>query len=283
MEGSVISVENCTGRAFPVITVRVNCAGQSYHGDIFSKVKSSMISSHEHFFDMSNDDTCLYGGGVCDVEHVMPRQRVHFGGTSDIFSDAVSEGLIKDGFVVVTVLDNITGDAREAEELLVDSIPDALAWNKNRAGANLFSNHLNQMVLYMLGFQTDRKNEIIRNKECCLKATGTDAWSLGTDAYSNGTDKYSEGTDKYSKGTDAYSKGTDKRSMGIAKLPSSKEILNADFELTCKKCNTTRKVDSINGKVKIKKSGSKYVLAKRSRYYCSSCKGEMAAKSIKKL
>ena len=61
MEGSaaIISVEKYTGRAFPVIIVCVNCAGQSYQGDIFSKLTSLMISSHEHDFDMSNDDTCL--------------------------------------------------------------------------------------------------------------------------------------------------------------------------------------------------------------------------------
>ena len=80
---------------------------------------------------------------------------------------------------------------------------------------------------------------------------------------------------------------TDKKSMGIAKLPSSKEIPNSDFELTCKKCNMTRKVDSVNGKVKIFKSGSKYVLAKKANgsyhYHCPSCKSNVTAKSIKKL
>ena len=138
MEGSaaIISVEKCTGRAFPVITVCVNCAGQSYQGDIFSKVTSLIISSHEHFFDMSNGDTCLYGGGVSDEEHSMPRLRVHLSGSSDIFSDAVLEGLIKDAFVVVTVFNNIKGDARDGEILLIDSIPDALVWNKNKGGAN---------------------------------------------------------------------------------------------------------------------------------------------------
>ena len=83
MEGSaaIISVEKYTGRAFPVIIVCVNCAGQSYQGDIFSKLTSLMISSHEHDFDMSNDDTCLYGGWVCDKEHISPRFDIHFGGT----------------------------------------------------------------------------------------------------------------------------------------------------------------------------------------------------------
>ena len=114
----------------------------------------------------------------------------------------------------------------------------------------------------MCAFQTACKGDIIRNKKCVKRANGTDA---------------------YSKGTDKFYKGTDKKSMGIAKLPSSLEIPNADFELTCKKCNTTRLVDSVNGKVKIKKSGSKYVLAKCRRYHCPSCNGDMAAKSIKKL
>jgi len=31
----------------------------------------------------------------------------------DIFSDAVSEGLIKDGFGVVTVFDNVSGDEKK--------------------------------------------------------------------------------------------------------------------------------------------------------------------------
>ena len=76
LEGSaaIIRVETCTGREFSVITVRVDCAGQSFQDDIFSNVTSSMISSHEDVFDMSNDDTCLYGGGVCDVEHGMPTE-----------------------------------------------------------------------------------------------------------------------------------------------------------------------------------------------------------------
>ena len=233
LEGSaaIISVETCTGREFSVITVRVDCAGQSFQDDIFSNVTSSMISSHEDVFDMSNDDTCLYGGGVCDVEHGMPRQCLHFGGSSDIFSDAVSEGLIKDAFVVITEFNNVSGDVIDGEKHLVDSIPVGLAWNKNKAGANLFSTHSKQMVLYICAFQTACKGDIIRNKKCVKRANGTDAYSKGTDAYS-------KGTDAYSKGTDAYSKGT-------AILLSSKEIPNADFEVTCKKCNTTRKVDSI--------------------------------------
>jgi hypothetical protein len=317
LEGSaaIISVETCTGREFSVITVRVDCAGQSFQDDIFSNVTSSMISSHEDVFDMSNDDTCLYGGGVCDVEHGMPRQCLHFGGSSDIFSDAVSEGLIKDAFVVITEFNNVSGDVIDGERHLVDSIPVGLAWNKNKAGANLFSTHSKQMVLYICAFQTACKGDIIRNKKCVKRANGTDAYSKGTDAYSKGTDKYSKGTDKYSKGTDKYSKGTDKYSegtdklsmgigkvamgigkvamgigkvaMGTAKLPSSSEIPNADFELTCKKCNMTRKVDSVNGKVKIFKSGSKYVLAKKANgsyhYHCPSCKSNVTAKSIKKL
>jgi len=178
---------------------------------------------------MSNDDTCLYGGGVCDVEHGMPRQCLHFGGSSDIFSDAVSEGLIKDAFVVITEFNS--GDVIDGEKHLVDSIPVGLAWNKNKAGSNLFSTHSKQMVLYVCAFQTACKGDIIRNKKCVKRANGTDAYSKGTDAYS-------KGSDAYSKGTDAYSKGT-------AILLSSKEIPNANFEVTCKKCNTTRKVDSI--------------------------------------
>jgi hypothetical protein len=233
MEGSaaILSVRTCTGRAFPVVTIRVDCARQSFRGDIFLKVTSSMILSHEHVFDMSKGDSILYGGGVSDEEHSIPRLKVHFGGSSDIISDAVSEGLIEDGFALVTVFDNVSGDAGSAEALLIDSIPDALVWNKNKGGANLLLAHLNQMVLYMCAFQTACKGDIIRNKKCVKRANGTDAYSKGTDAYS-------KGTDAYSKGTDAYSKGT-------AILLSSKEIPNADFEVTCKKCNTTRKVDSI--------------------------------------
>jgi len=115
MEGSaaIISVDTCTGRAFPVITVRVDCAGQSFRGDIFLKVTSSMILSHEHVFDMSKGDSILYGGGVSDEEHSIPRLKVHFGGSSDIISQAVSEGLIKDGFGVVTVFDNVSGDEKK--------------------------------------------------------------------------------------------------------------------------------------------------------------------------
>ena len=80
MEGSaaILSVRTCTGRAFPVVTIRVDCARQSFRGDIFLNVTSSMISSHEHVFDMSNADTCLYGGFFCDVEHIAPRFAVHF-------------------------------------------------------------------------------------------------------------------------------------------------------------------------------------------------------------
>jgi hypothetical protein len=120
---------------------------------------------------------------------------------------------------------------KKTEALLIDSIPDALAWNNNKGGVNLNSTRSNQMVLYVCAFQTACKGDIIRNKKCVKRANGTDAYSKGTDAYS-------KGTDAYSKGTDAYSKGT-------AILLSSKEIPNADFEVTCKKCNTTRKVDSI--------------------------------------
>jgi hypothetical protein len=200
LEGSaaIISVETCTGREFSVITVRVDCAGQSFQDDIFSNVTSSMISSHEDVFDMSNDDTCLYGGGVCDVEHGMPRQCLHFGGSSDIFSDAVSEGLIKDAFVVITEFNNVSGDVIDGERHLVDSIPVGLAWNKNKAGANLFSTHSKQMVLYICAFQTACKGDIIRNKKCVKMANGTDAWSEGTDKVSMGIDKRSKGIDKVS-------------------------------------------------------------------------------------
>jgi hypothetical protein len=183
----------------------------------------------------------------------------------DIFSDAVSEGLIKDGFGVVTVFDNVSGDAGSAEALLIDSIPDALAWNKNKGGANLHSTHSNQMVLYICAFQIARKDEIIHNKKCVKMANGTDAVSMGTNKKSRGIDKVSIGTGKVARGTDKKSMGIDKVSMGTAKLPSSKEIPNAHFELTCKQCNKTRWVDSVNGKVKIEKSGSKYVLAKNQR------------------
>ena len=72
-----------------------------------------MILSHEHVFDMSKGDSILYGGGVSDEEHSIPRLKVHFGGSSDIISDAVSEGLIEDGFALVTVFDNVSGDEKK--------------------------------------------------------------------------------------------------------------------------------------------------------------------------
>ena len=121
----------------------------------------------------------------------------------------------------------------------------------------------------------------IRNKY----SKGNDKYSKGTDKYSKGIDKISMCTDKKSMHTDKVSMHTEKKSMGTAELPSSLEIPNADFELTCKKCNMMRLVDSVNGKVKIEKSGLKYVLVKNSRccYFCPGCRGKVTAKSIKKL
>jgi hypothetical protein len=142
----------------------------------------------------------------------------------------------------------------------------------------------------MLYFDVQKKvgeSKNMYHKACYKMATSTDAKSKNTDAVFMCTGKVTNGTDKRSMGVDKVSMHTDKRSMGIAKLSSSKEIPNNDFKLTCKKCNTTRKVDSINGKVKIKKSRSKYVSVKKGNrsysYHCSGCKGEMTAKSIKKL
>ena len=54
------------------------------------------------------------------------------------FSDAVSEGLIKDGFGVVTVFNNVSGDEKKAEALFIDSIPDALAWEKKCQDGNRY-------------------------------------------------------------------------------------------------------------------------------------------------
>jgi hypothetical protein len=113
---------------------------------------------------------------------------------------------------------------------------------------------------------------------------GIDKVSMGIGKVAMGIDKRSKGIGKVAMGIDKRSKGIGKVAMGTAILLSSKEIPNANFELICKKCNTTRKVDSINGKVKIEKSGSKYVLAsQRRRYHCPGCGGDVTAKSIKKL
>ena len=49
------------------------------------------------------------------MEDSTPRFALHFGGTSDIFSDAIPEGIIKDAIGVVTVFDNVSGDAGSAE------------------------------------------------------------------------------------------------------------------------------------------------------------------------
>ena len=49
------------------------------------------------------------------MEDSTPRFSLHFGGTSDIFSDAIPEGIIKDAIGVVTVFDNVSGDAGSAE------------------------------------------------------------------------------------------------------------------------------------------------------------------------
>jgi hypothetical protein len=115
-------------------------------------------------------------------------------------------------------------------------------------------------------------------------AMGIDKVSMGIGKVAMGIDKRSKGIGKVAMGIDKRSKGIGKVAMGTAILLSSKEIPNANFELICKKCNTTRKVDSINGKVKIEKSGSKYVLAsQRRRYHCPGCGGDVTAKSIKKL
>ena len=127
MEGSatIISVKKCTGREFPVTIVRVDCAGQSFQGGIFLNITSSMILSHEHVFDVSNVDTCLYGGGFCDEEHINPRFDVILV-VQVTFSDVFSEGLIKDGFRVVTVFNNVSGDEKKLK--LSSSILSPMLW-----------------------------------------------------------------------------------------------------------------------------------------------------------
>ena len=142
-------------------------------------------------------------------------------------------------------------------------------------------------MLYLDIQKKEGESKNMYHKACYKMATSTDAKSKVTDVVSMRTGKVANGTNKRSMGVDKVPMRTDKKSMGIAKLPSSKEIPNADFELTCKKCKTTRKVDSINRKVKIEKSRSKYVSAKKENrsysYHCPGCKGKVTAKSIKKL
>jgi len=77
-------------------------------------------------------------------------------------SDA--EGLITDTFGMVIVFDNVIGDASCAEAILIEMIPYALRWNKNRGGTNVHSTYSKPIVLYICTFQTAHKDEIYRNK-----------------------------------------------------------------------------------------------------------------------
>ena len=47
------------------------------------------------------------------------------------------EGLITDAFGMVIVFDNVIGDASCAGAILIEMIPYALRWNKNRGGTKL--------------------------------------------------------------------------------------------------------------------------------------------------
>ena len=145
-------------------------------------------------------------------------------------------------------------------------IEERYRWNVNTAGVNHNLKHANQIVLYCVFFQTapGRKHEIVRNKACVARANGTDAFSMKTDA---------------------FSMKTDARSMGTANTVSARENEHPDFEVTCKACKMKRLVDSVNGKVKIVKCGSKYVLISRSykRFHCQHCNKLKLAESIEKI